>query len=103
VRGAGRHHGPAPLGVFTAGLNQPARLTAADRRQHFEVPDKAICNVRVFADGWASIEFPSLSSYRLNALAVRPEVWACVMQVMRSKACSDIHEFLCRHGLRERA
>lgn len=68
----------------------------------FEVPGKGICNVRVFAEGWASIEFPSLSSYRQNVLAVRPEVWACVMHVMRSKACTDIHEFLGQHGLRER-
>jgi hypothetical protein len=68
----------------------------------FTASDKGTCNVRVFNDGWAAIEFPSLSSYRQNALAVRPEVWACVMNVMRSTTCSEISTFLAEHGLRER-
>ena len=69
----------------------------------FEADGKGTCNVRVFKDGWAQIEFPSLSSYRQNAIAVRPEVWQCVMHVMRSKTCAEMHEFVGKHGLRERA
>lgn len=69
----------------------------------FRTEDKGVCNVRVFKEGWAQIEFPSLSSYRQNAIAVRPEVWQCVMTVMRSKTCNEIHEFLGQNGLRERA
>jgi hypothetical protein len=69
----------------------------------FRTEDKGVCNVRVFKEGWAQIEFPSLSSYRQNAIAVRPEVWQCVMHVFRSKSCNDINEFLSKHGLRERA
>jgi hypothetical protein len=69
----------------------------------FRTEDKGVCNVRVFKEGWAQIEFPSLSSYRQNAIAVRPEVWQCVMTVLRSKTCTEIHEFLGHNGLRERA
>jgi hypothetical protein len=69
----------------------------------FRTEDKGVCNVRVFKEGWAQIEFPSLSSYRQNAIAVRPEVWQCVISVMRSQTCSDIHEFLAKNGLCERS
>jgi hypothetical protein len=69
----------------------------------FRADDKGVCNVRVFKEGWAQIEFPSLSSYRQNAIAVRPEVWQCVMHVLRSKTCNEINEFISKHGLRERA
>ena len=69
----------------------------------FQAEDKGVCNVRVFKEGWAQIEFPSLSSYRQNAIAIRPEVWQCVMTVLRSKTCNEVHEFLHKHGLRERA
>lgn len=72
-------------------------------QRSFRTEDKGVCNVRVFKEGWAQIEFPSLSSYRQNAIAVRPEVWQCVMTVMRSKTCNEIHEFLGQHSLRERA
>ena len=68
----------------------------------FRTEEKGVCNVRVFKEGWAQIEFPSLSSYRQNAIAVRPEVWQCVMNVIRSKTCNEVHEFLQKHGLRER-
>jgi hypothetical protein len=72
--------------------------------QHsFRAEDKGVCNVRVFKEGWAQIEFPSLSSYRQNAIAVRPEVWQCVMHVLRSKTCNEINQFISEHGLRERA
>lgn len=69
----------------------------------FRTEDKGVCNVRVFKEGWAQIEFPSLSSYRQNAIAVRPEVWQCVISVMRSQTCNEIHAFLGKNGLRERA
>lgn len=69
----------------------------------FQADEKGVCNVRVFKDGWAQIEFPSLSSYRQNGIAVRPEVWQCVLNVMRSKTCNEIHAFLSKNGLRERA
>jgi hypothetical protein len=69
----------------------------------FRTDDKGVCNVRVFKEGWAQIEFPSLSSYRQNAIAVRPEVWQCVISVMRSQTCNEIHAFLGKNGLRERA
>lgn len=69
----------------------------------FRTEDNGVCNVRVFKDGWAQIEFPSLSSYRQNGIAVRPEVWKCVLNVMRSKTCNEIHAFLSTNGLRERA
>jgi hypothetical protein len=69
----------------------------------FRADDKGVCNVRVFKEGWAQIEFTSLSCYRQNAIAVRPEVWQCVMHVLRSKSSNEINEFISRHGLRERA
>lgn len=89
-------------GWFSASNDKPANEQIVAQAS-FCVPEKGVCNVRVFKDGWAALEFPSLSRYRHNAIAVRPEVWSCVMNVMRSTTCSQIHEFLAQHGLRERA